>query len=101
LNGCSSDTSNVLHVIPTGILINGTGGNLRAYPNPVLSELIIESADKNKEATVEILNSLGEIVYSGTIMKKQIIHMETFSPGIYFIRVMSEEISWQSRIIKE
>jgi D-alanyl-D-alanine carboxypeptidase len=101
LNGCSSDTSNVLHVIPTGILINGTGGNLRAYPNPVLSELVIESADKNKEATVEILNSLGEIVYSGTILKKQIIHMETFSPGIYFIRVMNEEISWQSRIIKE
>jgi hypothetical protein len=60
---------------------------LNLYPNPVSDILTIEYVGNNKEIGFDILNSIGQIVYSGRIIDKTIVQTSTFSRGIYLIKL--------------
>lgn len=64
--------------------------SLDIYPNPANNKININiSDDLSGISNIQILNSLGEIVYSKTdkILVKNTINIADFKPGLYFIRL--------------
>ncbi len=62
--------------------------NIIIYPNPFDNIITVLSSGKQN---VEILNSLGMIIYSGIIENKiNTINMKDYARGVYYIRVGSE-----------
>ena len=73
------------------------------YPNPTADFLIIERQSiGNLNISVEILNISGGIVYSNEISEKQLTHkinVSSFSSGVYFIRLRSENNKFLKKIV--
>ena len=77
------------------------GNNLNIYPNPVINKINIETALNLQNATLKIINSLGEIV-----MKKQLISDTEFDVsnlknGIYFLSIVSNNYTVFRKFIKQ
>ncbi|HLN53230.1 MAG TPA: T9SS type A sorting domain-containing protein [Lentimicrobium sp.] len=100
LNGCSSDTSNILRVIVTGAgysKIEEYSG-YRLYPNPVSHELVIERTDEDSNQTVDSNNSVdyflydhtGKVILNGALSVKTIVDVTRFSAGVYLMKIEDE-----------
>lgn len=68
---------------------------LRVYPNPAKDYLVIEfiEPDKVENVSVRIIDIFGKVISSCSLNKilvKSIIKLDTFSPGIYLIEVITE-----------
>lgn len=99
INGCSSDTSNVIQII--GTTINDIENNLiSVYPNPVVHELTIESNSSIKYK-FEIVNVTGQILYSSILETKSIIDMSVYSSGIYTLKINTEKSTILKKIVKQ
>jgi hypothetical protein len=95
-----SDTSESVEIIPTLILTPQTEG-IFIYPNPVTNELIIENRGSIEKMSFDILNSSGQIVFTGNLSGKEIVNTSGFLPGIYMIK-LKNGISFEiKKIIKE
>lgn len=75
--------------------------NLNIYPNPVTNKINIETALDLQNATLNIVNSLGEIV-----MKKQLISDTEFDVsnlknGVYFLNIVSNNHTVFRKFIKQ
>ena len=101
LLGCSSDTSNIEHIILTGFetVENNTAFNV--YPVPVSDELTIENVGNSKLLNFEILNAFGQKVFNGNFVNKTVIQTDNFAPGVYIIRFENGKTSEFKKIIKE
>ena len=71
------------------------------YPNPVINELIIENRGNIEKRTFEILNSSGQIVYTGNFSEKVIVNTSDFLPGLYMIKMKNGVSVGIKKIIKE
>jgi hypothetical protein len=100
LNGCNSDMSNSILFIPTGFDKIGSAPKMKVYPNPVVDELIIEIIGNLKKTNFEIINSIGQIIYKGSIVEKAIVQTSNFKPGVYIIKLESGDNFEFERIIK-
>ncbi|MCX6296434.1 MAG: M14 family zinc carboxypeptidase, partial [Bacteroidetes bacterium] len=87
INGCSSDTSNVINFISTGIVSFDDKSIIHMYPNPCGEELFIDViSNSNKELTVDIVNPLGVLIYSEKFTGNKLkINSGNFPNGIYFL----------------
>jgi len=65
VNGCSSNSSNIMSFIPTGISPTESTRSVKVYPNPVTNELVIEIEGNTVKTDFEVLNSIGQVVFSG------------------------------------
>jgi len=75
--------------------------NLKHYPNPVLDEVVITSLlPLNK---FEVFSLHGTRVLAGTIESLNVlnINLESLAPGMYFIKVFSENQSGVIKLIKQ
>ncbi len=75
--------------------------NLNIYPNPVTNKINIETMLDLQNATLNIVNSLGEIV-----MKKQLISdtefdVSNFKNGVYFLNIVSNNYTVFRKFIKQ
>jgi hypothetical protein len=71
------------------------------YPNPASSYIIIE-ASINENANLDILNSLGQIVYSSGFTKHdktKKIDVSAFSPGLYYLKMTTANKSEVQKIL--
>ncbi len=83
--------------------IASSESNLRIYPNPATTKLILDSKDQLLEGNIEIFNSLGF-----KVLEKQLnaqnrvveINVENLSSGAYFLRYTSKGIHKQMEFIK-
>jgi predicted outer membrane repeat protein len=101
LLGCSSDASNILNVILTGIEVTENKKTVKVYPNPVSNELFIEMEGSNGKLNFEIVNTLGQIVLKGNLVDKTIVQTSNFLPGIYLIKLENGKTFEFKKIIKE
>ena len=101
LLGCSSDTSNIINVVLTGIEETEKNKNIKVYPNPFKNELIIESKGNTEILNFEILNAIGQIVYTSKMLDKTNILTDNFTQGIYLIRFKNNKTFETIKIIKE
>ena len=104
-NGCGDGTFspyfpiNVLHC--TGILDNNDDNEFKIYPNPATDNLTIET-NTNKEYRLEILNLIGQTVYTSNINnKKTNINTTAFANGVYIIKLYTDKEMVVKKIVKD
>lgn len=104
-NGCSATATDVIFVDPcTGIIdpsqsFNGT----TIYPNPTLGQFIIDLGYVPTDVvTVEVMNSIGQLVQAFTITttNKQ-VDLSNFEGGIYLIRITDGAATTTRRVVKQ
>ncbi|NVN94448.1 MAG: DUF2271 domain-containing protein [Bacteroidetes bacterium] len=101
VNGCSSDSSNIIQYSNVGIKSVENNNSFNIYPNPVSNELIIESDVNNNGIAFEILNSIGQVVYKGRLLDKTVVQTTGFAPGIYILKLENGKSFEFKKIIKE
>ena len=84
---CSSNASNIISIVNTGVDLGENNKSIKVYPNPVSKELIIELEGNKEIVNFEILNSVGQSVYKGNLYDKTNVKTEDFKPGLYFIKL--------------
>jgi hypothetical protein len=101
LNGCSSDPSLSINVVFTGIEQNTTKSGIKVYPNPVSDELIIETYGINEIVNFEIYNSVGQMVFKGSLLNKTIVQTGSYATGAYMIKLESGKTFEFRKIVKQ
>ena len=100
INGCSSDPSNIISFVFTGIE-STSSNNIKVYPNPVSDELVIENESNSENVYFEIYNSIGEKIFSGSFIRSIIIPTSGLSKGVYFIKIENEKTFEYRKVVKE
>ncbi|MBI5538523.1 MAG: S8 family peptidase [Bacteroidia bacterium] len=98
-NGCSSNISNAIYSINVEEI--SLNNNFAVYPNPVNHELFIETLKSNSKLKFEIINSIGQIVYSSFVDKKVVVNISYFANGIYDLNIYDGQTIYTKRFIKE
>jgi hypothetical protein len=72
------------------------------YPNPTNGSLTLNLSGISGKATVKVISSLGEEVYSGMYVQagQQTIDLSKCEGGLYFVHITTEKESFIKRIIK-
>lgn len=89
---CSSQPSNIISITNVGIGPVGDPGSIQVYPNPARNELIIELKENRQNIKFEILNSIGQVVFKGTLLEKTVVPTNCFAPGMYLIKLENNKI---------
>ena len=64
------------------------------HPNPASDNIIVSFSENSKKTfSVEITNCLGDIIFSKFYQAENaaVINVESFSKGIYFLTITSQE----------
>jgi hypothetical protein len=77
------------------------GQEYTIYPNPVSNELTIENSGHADNISFEILNSLGQVVYSGHSSAKTSVPVSDYPAGVYIIRIKYRNTILCKKLIKE
>jgi hypothetical protein len=91
MDGDCSDTSECVTLSDVGY-IDLSNGYVSLYPNPTEGTFTIELADFTSSVKIEILNTLGEVVYSNLLPSpKTMLDINEFADGIYLVRLTNGE----------
>jgi hypothetical protein len=76
---------------------------VNVYPNPAGNLLYLEMADRNNAYTVSILDITGQqiLLRENSMTPMQVFDIGHFKPGIYFLRLISNDKSIVYRFIKK
>lgn len=74
---------------------------INIYPNPVTNDLTIEMPGNNESVNFEIINSVGAVVYNGSLTQKTTIHTINFKSGIYLIKFANGGNFETKKIVKQ
>ncbi len=88
---------------PSSIGINNIAQltGLKLYPNPFSDYLTIESETSLDDSSIEILNNLGQVVFSQQLAGKQIkLDIADLSSGVYYYSVKSAKFIKQGKVTK-
>jgi len=73
----------------TGISLQKTESSFHIFPNPSHGSFVIEAGIPGN--SVEILNAVGQLIYSKALPEKEtLIHTESWTSGIYFVKLYKE-----------
>ena len=101
-NGCT-DTSACYTITGVGINEIATSNNFQVFPNPTADRVTVHLYSPCSNCTIEISNTLGEVVQSAEFKVQSIatINLQSLPSGIYFIKVKSDKWSEVKRVVKE
>jgi len=85
----------------TGINENKDNHIFNVYPNPVSDELTIELKGNREMASVELLNSIGQIVQNGSFIEKIVIQTNNLATGVYLVKLQYGNTFEVKKLIKE
>lgn len=74
---------------------------VKVYPNPVdNNEVTVELPVSNYAASIQLMNSAGQVVYSGMSSdSSNVLNVSALPKGIYFLRVMSNTGASSSKLV--
>ena len=101
INGCTSDISNSIHFITTGIDPTELYKSIKIYPNPFNNDLVVEFKGNTQKLDFEILNDIGQIVFNGSSIEKTIVQTTNFTPGVYLVKLKSGKKFELRKIVKK
>ena len=70
------------------------------FPNPVKDNLTIET-NSNTDQKIEIINLIGQTVYTIYINKKTTINTSAFANGVYILKLSSDKETVVKKFVKE
>ncbi len=103
MGGCT-DTSNCYTITGlTNIPELGQGNKILFYPNPIDEGITIESSLGLKNATIKLINSIGQIVWQQAAVTGYKIYLDTtvFTSGFYSIDINEGGKSVRFKIVKK
>ena len=80
--------------------ISNTSANIITYPNPFKDVLTIET-NLNTEQRLDIVNMVGQTVYTSYITKKTTINTSAFQSGVYIIKLYTYKDTVVKKFVKE
>jgi len=83
-----------------GINSNSLNESIYIYPNPTKDNLTIET-NSNTEQRLEILNLIGQTIYTTIINKKVVINTSAFAKGVYILKLSSDKETVVRKFVKE
>lgn len=99
-HGCSSDSSNHLNLIISG-LDSGKGLNIfQIMPNPVSNTLTISLKDQEKPIQLKLCDPYGKILVFGSFRNKEVLDMSYLKSGNYFLTLSFESATQVFKIAK-
>jgi len=105
LNGCSAEAG--FNYTLTGFSLLAPADKIRIYPNPAADKLLISVGSSLGKSTtkLEIYNTLGEIMYSGSLstldgLSKELT-ISSFAKGIYYVQLKNGNACITQKFIKE
>lgn len=100
-NGCSDSASvgKTISISPCTGLTSYTKVSTKVYPNPFTNSLSVVTP--NTKSTIEIINTIGQTVYSKQIATKETIDLSGFASGIYTLKIISDLSTESVKIIKQ
>jgi len=90
LNGCYSDTSNIIYYVYSGMEINENSNGISVYPNPAkeMLSLNINQISDLKEMSVSIYNIQGQLLIQQAVKQKETeFNISRFAKGLYIVKV--------------
>ncbi|RMG21262.1 MAG: T9SS C-terminal target domain-containing protein, partial [Bacteroidetes bacterium] len=77
-------------------------GGFEVYPNPTSGMLNVRAADM-QHAQLTILNSVGQVVYRGSMSQNELksIDISRFGRGLYIVRILGEGQRFEKKIVVE
>jgi hypothetical protein len=99
--GCQSQTckdpstgaSKSINAIPIAI-------GIKIYPNPASETITIETEGlDNNEFSIQMINSLGQIVLERTAIQHSTFNIQHLPEGVYLVRVVNGEKVWNQKVI--
>jgi len=103
----NSYTSNNKLTINTSSDVNEVSASdkIKIYPNPTTGKLEISEIETlGNECKVEIINNLGSLIYISVYKNfgnKISLDLSPYTEGLYLIRLSSNEVSYQKKVIKK
>ena len=92
------DDVSIIKITTTGLNEASKESNISVFPNPSDGYITISSIETIN--SFEVCSSLGQIIDIKQIdVKNEIIHFEIYSPGVYFIKVTTNESTTIKKII--
>ena len=91
-NSCFPSLSNINEIT--------NNNNISIYPNPTKDNLTIET-NTNTEQRLEIINLIGQTVYTIYINKKATVNTSAFAKGVYILKLSSDKETLVRKIVKE
>ncbi|MGB4849520.1 MAG: GEVED domain-containing protein [Saprospiraceae bacterium] len=101
LNGCHSAASNSIHIDLVGFESPDILKNIRVYPNPFKDELIIEISSPVETSSVEIINSVGQVLYVLEMDDRLVLQTSQLASGIYLIKIRGRDFLSVRKMIKD
>ena len=105
LNGCSSQTSNIVTFNPTGIEETADKYGISVYPNPTSDILKITLNKKpGSDFVIEIYDNVGSLIQTQRKSKSETnfdIDLSSFSTGIYTLRIHASNGYSQTKVVKK
>ena len=83
-----------------GIVSNTLNESIYIYPNPTKDNLTIET-NSNTEQRIEIINLIGQTIYTNSINKKATINTSAFAKGVYILKLSSDKETIVKKFIKQ
>ena len=78
------------------------GGKFNFFPNPGQTILNVTSSDNNKSvSSVEIIDLIGNQIYSSKFTDKLVIDIAEYKQGLYFVKVINESGESVMKFMKE
>ncbi len=83
-----------------GINENTLSNNISIYPNPTSSTLTIET-NSNTKQNLEIVNLIGQSLYTYNIYSKATVDVSAFPKGVYLIKLNTDKGIFVKKFVKE
>ena len=100
-NACMSDPSNTIAYSTVGVQAYDNNRTINVYPNPVSNELVIEITGNKDKQAYEIYNSIGQVVYKGSLVEKTTVQTTDFPSGVYMIKLENGKTFEFKKILKK
>jgi len=85
----------------TGIVLNTVNELFNVYPNPIINILNISLPESEKGSKVKIISSTGKVMYNKVLKtSNEVINMERFPKGIYYIIIENIANIYSTKVIK-
>jgi hypothetical protein len=101
---CSSEISEEVVIIITGIMQAESSNMLSAHPSPAEQQITISiPGATNKQITrIEIINIDGKVVYQNSVTSNQaMVQIADYTPGVYVVKAIGKNHRQSVRFIKK